>query len=52
MTTKFRYEPVPRDTGMEEALAARTADAAWFLARQYGFGEFRGRTRPLRCRSR
>lgn len=42
MTTKFRYEPVPRDTGMEEALAARTADAAWFLARQYGFGEFRG----------
>ncbi|MFJ8085631.1 hypothetical protein ACIQ6Y_34255 [Streptomyces sp. NPDC096205] len=42
MTTMFRYEPVPRDTGMEEALAARTADAAWFLARQYGFGEFRG----------
>ncbi|MFK0124283.1 hypothetical protein ACIQSP_13290 [Streptomyces nigra] len=42
MTTMFRYEPVPRDTGMEEALAARTADAAWFLARQYGFGEFCG----------
>lgn len=42
MTTMFRYEPVPRDAGMEEALAARTADAAWFLARQYGFGEFRG----------
>lgn len=40
--TMFRYEPVPRDTGMEEALAARTADAAWFLARQYAFGEFRG----------
>ncbi|MET9735085.1 hypothetical protein ABZZ79_31920 [Streptomyces sp. NPDC006458] len=33
---------MPRDSGMEEALAARTADAAWFLARQYGFGEFRG----------
>ncbi|MFF3312905.1 hypothetical protein [Streptomyces sp. NPDC002952] len=40
--TMFRYEPVPRDTGMDEALAARTADAAWFLARQYAFGEFRG----------
>ena len=40
--TMFRYEPVPRDTGMEEALAARTADAAWFLARQYAFGEFQG----------
>jgi hypothetical protein len=40
--TMFRYEPLPRDTGMEEALAARTADAAWFLARQYALGEFRG----------
>lgn len=40
--TMFRYEPVPRDTGMEEALAARTADPAWFLARQYALGEFRG----------
>ncbi|MFF0072694.1 hypothetical protein [Streptomyces sp. NPDC005494] len=40
--TMFRYEPVPRDTGLDEALAARTADAAWFLARQYAFGEFRG----------
>ncbi|MET9730331.1 hypothetical protein ABZZ79_06595 [Streptomyces sp. NPDC006458] len=39
--TMIRYEPV-QDTGIEEALAARTADAAWFLARQYGFGEFRG----------
>ncbi|MFF7529965.1 hypothetical protein [Streptomyces bobili] len=38
----FRYEPVPSDTGVEEALAAVTHDAAWFLARQYGFGEFRG----------
>ncbi|MFD6275781.1 hypothetical protein ACFWFI_09440 [Streptomyces sp. NPDC060209] len=38
----FRYEPVPRDAGVEEALAAATHDAAWFLARQYGFGEFRG----------
>ncbi|WP_431047028.1 hypothetical protein ACQUSR_33190 [Streptomyces sp. P1-3] len=38
----FRYEPVPRDTGVEEALAAVTHDAAWFLARQYGFGEFTG----------
>lgn len=42
MSTMFRYQPVPRDIGMEEALAARTGDAAWFLARQYGFGEFRG----------
>ncbi|WP_225651915.1 hypothetical protein [Streptomyces pseudogriseolus] len=38
----FRYEPVPRDTGVEEALAAVTHDAAWFLARQYAFGEFGG----------
>jgi hypothetical protein len=40
--TMFRYEPVPRDTGMEEALAARTHDPAWALHRQHGFGEFRG----------
>ncbi|MBK3641563.1 hypothetical protein [Streptomyces sp. MBT33] len=40
--TMFRYDPLPRDTGMEEALAARTGDAAWFLARQYALGEFRG----------
>ncbi|GAA1422805.1 hypothetical protein GCM10009601_24850 [Streptomyces thermospinosisporus] len=38
----FRYEPVPRDTGIEEALAAVVHDAAWFLARQYAFGEFTG----------
>ncbi|MER8186918.1 hypothetical protein [Kitasatospora sp. NPDC094015] len=38
----FRYEPVPRDAGVEEALAARIGDAAHLLARQYAFGEFCG----------
>ncbi|MFD7986565.1 hypothetical protein ACFV4M_24735 [Kitasatospora indigofera] len=40
--TMFRYEPVPRDDGVEEALAARIGDAAHLLARQYAFGEFCG----------
>ncbi|MFB7378795.1 hypothetical protein ACFC0A_15400, partial [Kitasatospora purpeofusca] len=42
MPTMFRYEPVPRDVGVEEALAARIGDAAHLLARQYAFGEFAG----------
>lgn len=42
MPTMFRYEPVPRDIGVEEALAARIGDAAHLLARQYAFGEFAG----------
>ena len=42
MPTMFRYEPVPRDVGVEEALAARIGDAAHLLARQYAFGEFSG----------
>ena len=37
-----RLEPRPRATDLAEALAARIADPAWLLARQWQLGEFRG----------
>src|SRR5437870_84096 len=37
-----RLEPRPRSPHIEEALAARVRDPAWFLARQWQLGEFRG----------
>jgi hypothetical protein len=36
-----RFETIPRATGIEDGLAAYTLDAAWLLARQWQFGEFR-----------
>ena len=37
-----RLEPRPLATDLAEALAARIADPAWLLARQWQLGEFRG----------
>lgn len=37
-----RLEPRPRATDLANALAARVRDPAWFLARQWQLGEFRG----------
>jgi hypothetical protein len=37
-----RFEPIPRDDGVDDGLAARTHDPLWLLARQWQFGEFRG----------
>ena len=34
-----RYETIPRETGIEEGLAARVHDPLWLLARQWQFGE-------------
>lgn len=36
------YEPLPRDQGVDDGLAARVADPLWLLCRQLQFGEFRG----------
>ncbi|MFN0248731.1 MAG: hypothetical protein ACKV2T_17715 [Kofleriaceae bacterium] len=37
-----RLEPRPRSNDLANALAARVRDPAWFLARQWQLGEFRG----------
>ncbi|TRW86252.1 hypothetical protein FK535_07250 [Mycolicibacterium sp. 018/SC-01/001] len=37
-----RFEPLPRDPGVDDGVAARVHDALWFLCRQWQFGEFRG----------
>ena len=37
-----RLEPRARSSDVGNALAARVRDPAWFLARQWQFGEFRG----------
>jgi len=37
-----RIEPVPRDGGIQDGLAARVHDPLWLLARQWQLGEFRG----------
>lgn len=37
-----RLEPRPRAGDLTDALAARVRDPAWFLARQWQLGEFRG----------
>jgi hypothetical protein len=37
-----RFEPIPRDAGVDDGLAARVHDPLWFLCRQWQFGEFRG----------
>lgn len=37
-----RLEPYPQDLALERSLEARVHDAAWMLARQWQFGEFRG----------
>lgn len=37
-----RIEPNARSIAMESGLRAEVADAAWFLARQWQLGEFRG----------
>src|SRR6266702_1139109 len=37
-----RLEPRPRSGDFQRALEARVRDAAWFLARQWQFGEFQG----------
>jgi hypothetical protein len=36
-----RFEPSPREPGIEDGLAARVHDPLWLLARQWQFGEFR-----------
>ncbi|MFI6959881.1 hypothetical protein ACIBJI_41265 [Nocardia sp. NPDC050408] len=37
-----RFEPLPRDPGVDDGVAARVHDALWFLCRQWQFGEFQG----------
>lgn len=37
-----RYEPLPREDGIADGLAARIHDPLWLLTRQWQFGEFRG----------
>ncbi len=37
-----RFEPLPRDPGVDDGVAARVHDPLWFLCRQWQFGEFRG----------
>jgi hypothetical protein len=37
-----RFEPLPRDPGVDDGVAARIHDPMWFLCRQWQFGEFRG----------
>jgi hypothetical protein len=37
-----RFEPIPRDDGVDNGLAARVHDPLWMLCRQWQFGEFRG----------
>ena len=41
-TTWTRLEPQTRSADLREGAAARVADAAWLLARQWQFGEFHG----------
>jgi hypothetical protein len=38
----IRFEPLPRDPGVDDGIAARVHDPLWFLCRQWQFGEFRG----------
>jgi hypothetical protein len=37
-----RFEPLPRDPGIGDGLAARIHDPLWLLGRQWQLGEFRG----------
>ncbi|MFG2891308.1 hypothetical protein [Streptomyces sp. NPDC048248] len=37
-----RFEPMPRDDGVGDAVAARVHDPLWMLGRQWQFGEFLG----------
>ena len=37
-----RFEPIPRDDGVGDAVAARVHDPLWMLGRQWQFGEFLG----------